>query len=274
MEIESVSLERVEKASSLIRNIVLTIGALSAFCMFVMEQFSEPVSVFVNTFRVDSSKFLFMNEATYLKAENESMALRNFREKDSIGRLASLTDIAIRNTSGKPVQLEVRLPKKPQYMYIKDSEPESNFSKVEFSTYDVRPTCSIDENEITKNRNDRLAYDEIGIVKIAAFPPDCSIYLEIVSTDPFLLASGFENTVEVFSDGKRANIKRANKIYGVIGSYAYVIQEKGALGIVLFIFIPIFLIVFVTLFAIEVVSRAKKNPRKKNSKEEENINNL
>ena len=237
---KEIELERLEKTSTLVRNIILILGALITGAFFLTERFATDVTVHVKTL--------------YLNGENTIISTPAISGNNSTvmtGRLGTISEVEITNNSKLPVSLEVRIPK----LYDRDSKAKWPL----FTTVSAEPQCHLKKKEISISNNGIISSGTVGSVEIAKFPPDCTLEVTVSSTQIDEVTRFMSGRIEVFYDGKKAEIDRPTRVYGLLGKYLYTVNEKGAVGILLFVLFPVVLILFSIVWLMETLPKNKKS---------------
>jgi hypothetical protein len=229
-------LDRLEKASSLVRNVVLIIGALATAAIFLSDRFSADVTAHVDTL--------------YLGGKNTiiSSPMANRSDKAALsGILGTLSEVRIVNNSKLPVALEVRIPR--------THREEHDDKRPLFSIISAEPQCHLKKEEVFISNNGVITGNTVGSVEIAKFPPDCILEVVIASTQVDETTRFMSGKVEVFYDGKKAEIDSPTKIYGLIGSYLHIVKEKGVIGIFLYVLLPLLFFIFSIVWVMETLPK-------------------
>jgi hypothetical protein len=239
-----IDVERIEKSSSIVRNLVLIIGAICTAFIFVSKQLNDELTV---TNRI----LYFGGENTILASPILNSNLKS-KEKPYLGRLGTLSQLFITNNTKLPVSLEVRIPNAG----IEKNETTKQWDF--FTTISVEPGCHLKKDEISISNNGLILPDKVGTVSINKFPPDCSIDITIASSQLDKARRFKCGDVEVFYDGKKAKIDYATTVYGKLGKYIDLIQERGILGVIIFLIVPILLIIFFVILLIEILFKSAR----------------
>lgn len=233
-----IELERLERTSTLVRNIILIVGALATAAIFLSDKLSTDVSVHATTL--------------YIGGENTRITFpKNFQGNDSpvSGRLGTLTELRIKNNTDLPVSLEVRIPKSHQ------RSPNTRWPL--FSTISAVPRCHLKKEEISVSNGGLVEAYSVGAVEIQKFPPDCILEVVVATTQVDENRRFMTGMVEVFYDGKKAEVEHPAKIYGVYGDFLNFIKRKGNFGIFFFLLLPAVAILFALVWFMEVVPRSR-----------------
>lgn len=169
------------------------------------------------------------------------------KETTLTGKLGTLSYLEITNNSGLPVSLEIRIPKQ-RSMETSDQWPV-------FTTFAAEPGCHLKKEEIQLSNGGLLTGEQVGSVEIARFPPDCSLEVTIASSQVNELARFMNGRVEVFYDGKKAEIDRPTKVYGVVGQYIRHAQKGGVVVVFVSVLLPALLIIFGIVWLMESLPR-------------------
>lgn len=236
---KEIELDRLEKTSTLVRNIILILGALITAAFFLAERFANDMTVHVKTL--------------YLNGENTIISTPIIPGSDSnimSGRLGTISEVEITNNSKLPVSLEVRIPK----LHDRDSKAKWPL----FTTASAEPRCHLKKKEISISNNGIISAGTVGSIEIAKFPPDCTLEVIVSSTQIDEITRFMSGRIEVFYDGKKAEVDRPTRVYGLLGKYLYAVQDRGFVGILLFVLFPIVFILFAIVWLMETLPKKNK----------------
>jgi hypothetical protein len=251
---KSISIEKAEKISSLIRNAVLIIGAVITAVFFLQDNLSDQFSV--------RSRTLYINGET----TNISYAEvgKNVKETKS-GRLGTISRLDVRNKTQNSVSLEIRIPG--------IIDPDGTSTKPTgwpvFSLVAASPSCPIDKKEIQITNSGVFKTGDVGAITIAKFPADCALQVDISSTQISESSRFMHTSINVFYDGKKAKIKHGVVLYGLFAEYIDRLEDGGLLEIVRFLILPLVLIFMLTGWIVKLLiklaasrSEEEKSPEK------------
>tara|TARA_R110002111_G_C5919732_1_gene365813 strand:+ start:68 stop:814 length:747 start_codon:yes stop_codon:yes gene_type:complete len=243
---KKIELERLEKTSTLVRNIVLIVGALATAAIFLSDKLSTDLSVRANTL--------------YIGGENTLLAFPtglDGEESPVSGRLGTLTELNIQNNTELPVSLEVRIPK--------SYDRSRNSPWPLFSTVSAVPRCHLKKDEISITNHGLVDAYSVGSVEIQKFPPDCSLEVVVATTQVDENMRFMTGRVEVFYDGKKAEVEHPAKIYGVLGEYFKFLERRGNSAIFLFLLVPLITVIFAVVWVMEAIPKSSERSKEENS---------
>lgn len=229
---KKIELAFLEKTSTLVRNVILIIGAIATAAVFISDRFGSGLTVYVDTLYFSGNNTIIA--ATETQSDTNTLLT---------GRLGTITQAIITNKSHLPVSLEIRIPKTGQV----GSDRQWPF----FTTISASPRCYLKENELKISNGGTVLGNYVGSVEVNKFPPDCTLDVTIASTAFDEISRFMSGKIEVFYDGKKAEIDRAAKIYGVFSKYINLIERVGFLGIIVFVILPILIILFGIVWVME-----------------------
>lgn len=236
---KEIELDRLEKASTLLRNVVLIIGALITAALFLADKLSSEVEVHALTL--------------YLGGDNTIISTpTGIGENSKIlsGPLGTLSQVRVTNKSKLPVHLEVRIPK--------STESETSSKWPQFTTVSTFPLCHLKNNEIKISGEGVLLPNNVGSIEIDKFPPDCVIEVVVSSTKVDENTRFMSGQIEVFYDGKKAEIDKSTQIYGWLGGYLGLIERSGFIGVLALILFPIISLLLLIVWLMETLPNKKK----------------
>ena len=237
-----IDIERAEQLSSLLRNIVLILGTVIAAVVFVADKIGDPLPVYVWTMYMDNQPVSISYADTFSVTKSGIYS----------GRLGTVTDISLSNNTNLPVSLEVRIPG------IDDESVEGGTTLHNwplFTVVHVEPVCNLTKDEIQITNNGLLTQGVTGAVVVRKFPPGCQLSIELVSTQISKVIRFMSGSIQVFYDGKRANVVRARRIYGPMRDYFALIDVNGWLGILFFVAVPIVAFAVACVFTVKLLTK-------------------
>jgi hypothetical protein len=254
-----ISLDRLEKATGFIRNLVIVFGALIPAAFFVHKELGEPIRVDLVTMGIHGSRIAVIERDVAKgvlvqtdRNKSPSSNLSSTALAQQAGRLDMIAKIDVHNNSKVATDLRLIL-RNPRATYAELPSPTDQhwdpLPRRQFLIVDPETSCSVDESLLKFKDDNVLTADEVGILHIRDFPADCmiSVQVAVVRSDEVYL--------EVHANGRTYYPRRAGIIYGKLGHYASLIQERGAPGYLLLIIMPIAAIVLVCLYAVKLIAR-------------------
>jgi len=254
------SLDRLEKASGLVRNLVIVFGALIPAAFFIHKELRERI-------QVDFIQIPIHGSRTAVIERDELKTLLNQGKTDGnlpislgstfltqyIGRLDAIVKVDIYNHSKVTTDLRLILRNPRAFDAELPSSTDQHWdplSRRQFLIVDPQTSCSIDDALLKFNKGDNvLTADEIGVLHVRDFPAECMISVQIA------FSRSNEVPIEVYANGTRYYPKEAKIVNGRLGHYAYMIQERGFLGYLLLIILPIITIALVCLYSVKLITR-------------------
>ena len=255
---KTIDIAKAEKVSSLLRNVVLIVGALVTVSMYFADKWNDPLSVYVNSI--------------YMDGENTNIAytetLPGNKKVTHLGRLGTVSEVSVKNNTDLPVALEVRIPSFDDSLDVVSKPDEWPY----FTLVNAQPQCYLSKDEVRITNDGVLKKGVVGSIAVAKFPPGCSLFIALSSTQLAKATRLMNAKVQVFYDGKKADIKVVRKMYSPIRDYFEFVDSRGWVGILLFIIVPIFAIMFYTTLLYQKLTQYAASSNEKSNQPEQTGN--
>jgi len=240
-------LERIERASSLLRNIVIILGALTSAALFLSGVFASRVRVQEQTMSIDGSKFLVSDRDTTGKLGHSAAGglsaedLAKYFEK--VGRLDVIHRVTIKNETKEAVELLVRVKVQRRAPLLDPTDAaDGAFMQSQFVLTEASSRCPINDDPLTLTPDGFILPEATGSVEIKRFPAGCDLTLQLFR------ARAPSVVVSVFVNGRLQDFERAALVFGGLGSYLLLVTEDPPWSLLMYFALPAFWMIVVCAF--------------------------
>jgi hypothetical protein len=257
MALSDDQINRWEKSSSLIRNIIIVLAALIPAIIFISDKYKPPVNAELTTLETRTSRIAFLDREILKQCVNEPDKNRKLSDiLSNLGRLDLISHITVSNVSAANVDLIVKLRNKSIDDLLELPEKKwGQLPKNHFILVEAYTSCAIDEQDLKVGNKGRLNIDDTGSIHIKDFPSECRLYIETASARSYTLP------IEIYADNKKIGITSTQQISGKLGNFAANIQRLGVFGYTLLV-LPVAILMLLAIYLVVRIGREDRKEAK------------